>query len=59
VFNSLNFAEESHESAQMFKETKSRLRDLIKELPEEQKQVLIHAALFTDELPGKLLPDPV
>jgi len=41
VFNSLNFAEESHESAQMFKETKSRLRDLIKELPEEQKQVLI------------------
>jgi len=41
VFNSLNFAEESYESAQMFKETKSRLRTLIKELPEEQKQVLI------------------
>jgi RNA polymerase sigma-70 factor (ECF subfamily) len=41
VFNSLNFAEESYETAQMFKETKSRLRTLIKELPEEQKQVLI------------------
>jgi RNA polymerase sigma-70 factor (ECF subfamily) len=41
VFNSLDFAEESHEAAQMFKETKSRLRGLIKELPGEQKQVLI------------------
>jgi RNA polymerase sigma factor (sigma-70 family) len=41
VFNSLDFAEDSYESAQMFKETKSRLRDLIKELPGEQKQVLI------------------
>ena len=41
VFNSLDFAEESYESAQMQRETKSRLRDLIKELPEEQKHVLI------------------
>ena len=41
VFNSLDFAEESYESAQMLRETKSRLRDLIKELPEEQKHVLI------------------
>jgi RNA polymerase sigma factor (sigma-70 family) len=41
LFNSMNFAEESYESAQMLKETKSRMRDLIKELAEEQKQVLI------------------
>lgn len=41
VFNSMDFAEDSFESAQMLKETKSRLRDLVKELPEEQKQVLI------------------
>jgi RNA polymerase sigma factor (sigma-70 family) len=41
VFDSLDFAEESFESAQVLKETRSRLRDLIKELPEEQKQVLI------------------
>jgi RNA polymerase sigma factor (sigma-70 family) len=41
VFNSLDFAEESYESAQVFKETKSRMRDLIKELPKEQKHVLI------------------
>jgi RNA polymerase sigma-70 factor (ECF subfamily) len=41
VFNSLSFAEESFESAQLLKDTKSRLRNLVKELPEEQKQVLI------------------
>jgi RNA polymerase sigma factor (sigma-70 family) len=41
LFNSLDFAEDSYESSQMFKETRSRLRDLIKELPEEQKEVLI------------------
>lgn len=41
LFNSLDFAEESFESAQVCKETKTRLRDLIKELPEEQKHVLI------------------
>jgi RNA polymerase sigma-70 factor (ECF subfamily) len=41
VFNSLDFAEDSFESSQMLKETKTRLRELVKELPEEQKQVLI------------------
>jgi len=41
VFNSLDFAEESFETDQVIRETKSRLRDLIKELPEEQKHVLI------------------
>jgi RNA polymerase sigma factor (sigma-70 family) len=41
VFNSMSFAEESFETAQLVRDTKSRLRDLVKELPEEQKQVLI------------------
>jgi len=41
VFNSLDFAEESYETAQVYRENKSRLRDLIKELPDEQKHVLI------------------
>src|ERR1700690_685914 len=41
LFNSLEFAEESYESAQVFRETKTRLRNLIKELPQEQKHVLI------------------
>lgn len=41
VFDSLQFAEESYEAKQMLRDTKSRLRDLIKELPTEQKQVLI------------------
>jgi RNA polymerase sigma factor (sigma-70 family) len=41
VFNSMEFAETSYEDAEMFRETKSRLRDLIKGLPSEQKQVLI------------------
>jgi len=41
VFNSMSFAEESYETVQMKKETHSRLRDFIKELPTEQKQVLI------------------
>ena len=41
VFNSLEFAEESAETKQEKKDTKSRLRDYIKELPEEHKQVLI------------------
>jgi len=41
LFNSLDFAEESFESRQVVKETKTLVRDLIKELPEEQKQVLI------------------
>jgi RNA polymerase sigma factor (sigma-70 family) len=41
VFNSMNFAEDSAESLQIAQETQSRLRDFIKELPAEQKQVLI------------------
>lgn len=41
VFNSMEFSEESIESKQEKKDTKARLRDFIKELPEEQKQVLI------------------
>ena len=41
VFNSMEFAETSYEDAEMLRETKSRLRDLIKGLPGEQKQVLI------------------
>ena len=41
VFDSMQFAVESTEDKQVFKDTRSRLRDLIKELPVEQKQVLI------------------
>jgi len=41
VFDSIQFAEESYESKQLLRDSKSRLRDLIKELPVEQKQVLI------------------
>ncbi len=41
VFDSLQFAEESYETRQLMRDTKSRIRDLVKELPEEQKQVLI------------------
>ena len=41
VFNSIEFAETSYEDAEVLKETKSRLRDLIRGLPVEQKQVLI------------------
>lgn len=41
VFNSMEFAETSYEDAEVLRETKSRLRDLIKGLPVEQKQVLI------------------
>jgi RNA polymerase sigma factor (sigma-70 family) len=41
VFDSLEFAEESMESKQMKKDNHVRLRSLIKELPVEQKQVLI------------------
>jgi RNA polymerase sigma factor (sigma-70 family) len=41
VFDSLNFSEDSFETKQLMRDTKSKLRDLIKELPEEQKQVLI------------------
>jgi RNA polymerase sigma factor (sigma-70 family) len=41
VFNSMDFAEDSAESLQIAQETQTRLRDFIKELPAEQKQVLI------------------
>ncbi|MES1226314.1 MAG: RNA polymerase sigma factor [Bacteroidota bacterium] len=41
VFDSLEFAEESSESKQLKKDNHTRLRSLIKELPVEQKQVLI------------------
>lgn len=41
IFDSMHFSEESYEAKQLMRDTKSRLRDLIKELPEEQKQVLI------------------
>lgn len=41
VFNSMDFCEESIEAVQIARETKTKLRDYIKELPEEQKQVLI------------------
>lgn len=41
LFDSMEFSEESFESVQMAKDTKERLREFIKELPQEQKQVLI------------------
>lgn len=41
VYNSMDFAENSIESKQIAKDNKEKLRGLIKELPEEQKQVLI------------------
>lgn len=41
VFDSMQFAEDSYEAKQLLRDSRSRLRDLIKELPVEQKQVLI------------------
>lgn len=41
VFNTLEFAEDSIESIQIQKDTHARLRKLIQELPEAQKEVLI------------------
>lgn len=41
VFNSMEFSEDSAESKQVLKETRTKLRDYIKELPAEQKHVLI------------------
>jgi RNA polymerase sigma-70 factor (ECF subfamily) len=41
LFNSMEFAEESEEDKQVFRDTRTKLRDYIKELPVEQKQVLI------------------
>jgi RNA polymerase sigma factor (sigma-70 family) len=41
LLNSMEFAEESTESKQILQDNRTRLRDFIKELPAEQKQVLI------------------
>src|SRR6187431_1546450 len=41
VLSSMNFVEESAESKMIRKDTRSKMRDCIKELPEEQKEVLI------------------
>ena len=41
LLNTLNFAEDSIESAQIKKETYSKLRILIQKLPEKQREVLI------------------
>jgi RNA polymerase sigma factor (sigma-70 family) len=41
LLNSMEFAEDSAEDKQMLKDTTARLRGFIKELPTEQKQVLI------------------
>lgn len=46
VFNSLDFSEESSEDKQMMRETRSKLRDYIRELPVEQKHVLIMRHYF-------------
>lgn len=41
VFDSMEFSEESFEAKQMKEDTWARLRDLVKALPAEQKEVLI------------------
>ncbi len=41
IFDSMQFSEESYEAKQLLRDTRSRIRDLIKELPAEQKEVLI------------------
>jgi len=41
VFNTLNFAESSFETKQLAKDAKAKIRSLIRELPVEQKHVLI------------------
>lgn len=41
VFNSLNFSESSIESLQIKRESHEQLRELIKNLPEQQREVLI------------------
>ncbi|MGL1886580.1 MAG: sigma-70 family RNA polymerase sigma factor [Reichenbachiella sp.] len=41
VFNTLDFAEESIESLQIKQDTNALLKDLVQELPETQKEVLI------------------
>jgi RNA polymerase sigma factor (sigma-70 family) len=46
LFNSMDFAEQSSEDKQMFRETRSKLRGYIRELPVEQKHVLIMRHYF-------------
>jgi RNA polymerase sigma factor (sigma-70 family) len=46
LFNSMDFAEDSAEDKRMHRETRSKLRNCIKELPVEQKQVLIMRHYF-------------
>ncbi len=46
VFDSLRFSESSFEDLQVWQDTKDRLRTLIKELPAEQRQVLIMRHYF-------------
>ena len=41
LFNSMDFIEESFEDKQVMRDTRGKLRNFIKELPAEQKQVLI------------------
>lgn len=41
VFNSLEFAEDSFESMQIKRESHEHLRDLIKRLPDQQREVLV------------------
>ena len=41
LFNSMEFAEGSAEEKQILEDTKARLRSVIRELPSEQRQVLI------------------
>src|ERR671913_283373 len=41
LFNSMEFVEESIEDKQVMRDTRSKLRNYIKDLPVEQKQVLI------------------
>lgn len=41
VFNTLNFAEESIESVQITKESHEHLRSMIKQLPQQQREVLV------------------
>jgi RNA polymerase sigma-70 factor (ECF subfamily) len=41
LFNSMEFADQSMEDKQIFRDTRTKLREFIKELPPEQKHVLI------------------
>lgn len=41
VFNNMEFSEDSYESLRIKKESHARLRDFIKELPDNQREVLV------------------